>query len=88
MGLFGQHKFRHDSNPTQRTHLLAVFKDLNLVLLAGGLVVEVGGPLSFGVHELVVEEPAELVALLLRADHGHHRLVTLLLLVGLVPILK
>jgi len=49
-------------------------------------VVKVGGPLAVGVHVLVVEEPAELVALLLRADHGHHRLVALL--VRLSPILK
>ena len=41
-------------------------------------MVEVGGPLAVGVHELVVEEPAQLVALLVRADHGDHGLVALL----------
>ena len=61
-----------------KTHLLAVLEDFDLILFAGGLVVEVRSPLSVVVDELVVEQPARLVALLLRADHGHHRLVALL----------
>ncbi len=54
------------------THLLAVFEDLDLVGLAGGLVVEVGGPLAGVRHVLVVEQPRHRVPLLGRADHGHH----------------
>jgi len=49
-------------------------------------VVQVCGPLAFVVHELVVEQAAGLVALLLGADHGHHRFVALL--AGLSAILK
>ena len=40
-------------------------------------MVEVGGPLAGGRHVLVVEQPAQLVPGLRRADHGHHGVVVL-----------
>ena len=69
-----------------RTYLFTVLHDVDLVLLAGGLVIKVGGPFALRVHELVVEQPAQLVALLLRADHRHHRFMAKL--IGLGPILQ
>ena len=70
----------------KRTYLFTVLHDVDLVLLAGGLVIKIGGPFALRVHELVVEQPAQLVALLFRADHRHHRLMAKL--IGLGPILK
>ena len=58
-----------------RSYLLAVLQDLDLVGPARGLVVEVGGPLPGRGHVLVVVESAEAVTLLLRANHGHLRVV-------------
>ena len=69
-------KWRASSN-SDDSYLLAVVEDLDLVGPAGGLVVEVGGPLAGGRHVLVVEQPAQLVPGLLRADHGHHGVVVL-----------
>ena len=60
-------------------YLLAVLEDLDLVGGAGGLVVEVGGPLAAAAEVLVVEEAVDGVALLRRAHHGHHRVVPLAL---------
>ena len=65
--------------PTLIAHLLAVLEDLDLVGGAGGLVVEVGGPLAAAAEVLVVEEAVDGVALLRRAHHGHHRVVPLAL---------
>ena len=64
---------------TSLAHLLAVLEDLDLVLGAGGLVVEVGGPLAAAAEVLVVEEAISGVALLRRANHRNHRVVSLAL---------
>jgi hypothetical protein len=69
--------YGHVGRPIVITYLLAILENLHLVLTTCGLVIKVCRPFSLGAHVLVVEQSAELVTLLVRADHGHHGLVVL-----------